>query len=246
MALPPGWLAPLVRSLRQWGPTAAVTPAIVPLDEASWTPRGPTGQVVTIDDRFDFVWVREETIYPTGLVGTVLGCCVAMGREWYHQVGGFDLGLHRWGCEFVDLIMKVYATGGACYHEPSSCVGHLFRTAFPYAMSCRDVTYNKLRTGYVHLSDRRFRRLLDRLADEPGFAEAMAEFHNDLSEIDQLRQARHASNQRDAEWFVRMFLPGLCEGPESLAISAGDSSCTLGPCGPTWNKTPAPPDHFPW
>src|SRR5207253_3059201 len=142
-------------------------------------------------------------------VPTVLGCCLLVPRRFYFQIGGFDLGIRRWGSEFTDLILKVYAAGGTCRHEPRALVGTLFRSSFPYAMNYRDVTYNKLRTGYVHFSDASFRRLLGRLAPEPGFAEALALFRAELAELEHLRRAQQAANRRDPDWWVRTFLPGL-------------------------------------
>jgi glycosyltransferase involved in cell wall biosynthesis len=211
MAVLPGWLATLRGALERWGPYAAVTADVAVLDEATWTPQAPTGQFLSIDEKFDFVWVSPP--YPMGIVPTAGGACVLMPRHFYYQIGGFDLGLHRWGCEFIDLILKVYAAGGICCYEPSARVGHLFRGAFPYPMEYRDVTYNKLRTGYVHLSAAGFRRLYDQLTGEPGFAEAMENFRADLRELEHLRRAQSAANRRDPDWFAHLFLPGLGELP---------------------------------
>ncbi len=217
MAVRPGWLTTLVKAVERWGPYTLITPDIAGLNEEAWSPKPPSGQIVTIDEKLDMVW--RAPVYPTGLVPIVLGCCWIIPRRFYYQVGGFDLGLRRWGCENIDLALKVYAAGGACYYEPSVVVGHLFRRSFPYAMRYRDVTYNKLRTGYIHFSDESFRRLLHHLRDEPAFAEAMADFRANLSELDHLRHTQQAANRRDPDWFVRMFLPGLCEMPKAWGAS---------------------------
>lgn len=213
IAVRPGWLATLVKALERWGPYAVITPDISRLNEDSWSPNPSSRQIVTIDEKLDMVW--QPPLYPTGIVPIVLGCCTLMLRRFYYQLGGFDLGLRRWGCDNVDLALKVYAAGGACYCEPSVAVGHLFRRAFPYAMNYRALTYNKLRTGYIHFSDESFRRLLHHLRDEPAFAEAMADFRADASELDHLRRAQREANRRDPDWYVRMFLPSL--GKESIA-----------------------------
>ncbi len=211
VSVPQGWLAALERTLLRWGPHIAITPDVSTLNEETWSANPSTGQVLTIDEDLGFVW--QNLCYPTRLMATAGGCCVFMTKQLYRQCGGFDLGLRRWGCEFIDLIMKVYAIGGACYLEPSVLVGHLFRSGFPYPMHYRDVTYNKLRIGYIHLSDIAFRNLLERLTQQHGFTEAMVAFRADLQEIEHLRRAQRAANRRDEDWFVRMFLPGL--GPRS-------------------------------
>ncbi len=222
IAVPPGWLATMMKTMERWGPHVALTPNVTTLDESTWSPQPSLSQVLTINEKLDFVWQRPP--YFTGLVPIAGGCCVLMPRRFYYQVGGFDLGLRRWGCEFIDLILKVYAAGGACYYEPSVLVGHLFRSAFPYAMRYRDVTYNKLRTGYVHFPDEEFRGLFKRLAAEPGFAEAMEDFEKDLSELDQLRRAQQAANRRAPDWFVRTFLNGLYNQTDKTENGKGDAA----------------------
>jgi glycosyltransferase involved in cell wall biosynthesis len=211
IAVVPGWLTTLVKAIERWGPHSTITPTIATLNEVMWAPNPPTGQILTIDEKFNFVWESLRSF--TGMVPMAGGCGIFMHRRFYYQIGGVDLGLRRWGCENIDLILKVYAAGGTCYLEPSVVIGHLFRSNFPYPMSFHDLTYNKLRVGYVHLSDRSFRLLLDRLTSEPGYAEAMADFRADVSELDHLRRAQRGANRRDADWFVRMFLPGLCDKP---------------------------------
>lgn len=208
-AVLPGWLTRLTEALERWGPHAVITPDISVLNEATWSPGGSSGGIVAINETLDIFW--RDPIYPTGLVPTVVGCCWILPRRFYYQVGGFDLGLRRWGCENIDLTLKAYAAGGACYLEPSVLVGHLFRGEFPYPVRNSDMTYNKLRTGYVHFSDGSFRRLLDHLRNEPGFPEAVADFRADLSELDHLRRMQRLANRRHPDWFVRMFLPALSD-----------------------------------
>ena len=135
-----------------------------------------------------------------------------MSRDLFRQIGGFDLGLRRWGCEFIDLAMKVYEHGGACFVEPATTVGHLFRPVFPYRMSYRDFTYNKLRTAYLHLPANSFERFTMNLQGEPGFAEAREDFARDLPALEGLRKARLAANCRPPEWYVQTFLPELFDG----------------------------------
>src|SRR5262249_2310138 len=140
IAVTAGWLSPLVTALERWGRGGAITPDISPLDVAEWRPKARSGQVVTLDEQLDFRWTSRSPV--TRLLSTVLGCAMLMRRDVYFRGGGFDLGLRRWGCEFVDLILKVYAGGGACVEEASVLVGHLFRSSFPYGMHFRAIVYN--------------------------------------------------------------------------------------------------------
>jgi glycosyltransferase involved in cell wall biosynthesis len=206
----PGWLTSLSECAATWGNTVAVTPDISPLVESTWLPNAPTGQVAAINDKLDYVWVDNRSV-SSALLPTLLGCCVLMSRNLYDRSGGLDIGLRRWGCEFIDLTLKVYAAGGRCCYEPAALVGHLFRDTLPYRMSHRDLNYNKLRTGYIHFPKKSFSQLAIRLMTAPDIVEGMLDFRRDQAELDQIRQKQQSTNCRDPEWFVRTFLPSLCQ-----------------------------------
>ena len=223
MALPAGWLGGLIGAVETWGPDSVVTPDVAPLDPDTWTPTQANGMVLNLDDELDFRWTKPP--YSTGLLPTVGGCCAAMRRDLYVRTGGFDLGLRGWGCEFVELILKVYEAGGACYREPSVVVGHRFRQTSPYPRTWRDLLYNRLRTGYVHLPVYAFCRLLQRLSTRPAFSEAFAEFQESLIDLEHLRSERRASSVRDSSWFVRLFLPGLAFSARGFADCVAAHLC---------------------
>jgi glycosyltransferase involved in cell wall biosynthesis len=208
VAVPPNWLATLMQTMERWGEQNIITPDISVLDEKHWLPTPPLGQVMTVNDSLEMVWSQPP--YLTDLVPVVVGCAWLISRRLYYQIGGFDLGLRRWGCENIDICLKAYAAGGACYLERSVVVGHLFRGEFPYAIDGADVTYNKLRTAYIHFSDETFRRVLERLRAQPGFSDARARFQEDLSELNQHRRRQRAAARRDPEWFVRTFWRPPC------------------------------------
>lgn len=208
VAVEAGFLEGLLLAARRRGPLAAVAPAVGPLDPEGWRPLDPYPTVLAMDETWSMAWIPVP--YPTGLIPTVGGMCFLLPRHLYLQAGGFDLGLRLWGSEFLDLTLKIYAAGGAVFHEPSVRIGHLFRRTFPYAMDFADITYNKLRSAFVHLSPGSFARLLPRLAREPGYPAAMEILARERSELEHLRRFRRDANRRHPDWFVRTFLPALC------------------------------------
>jgi glycosyltransferase involved in cell wall biosynthesis len=210
MALFPDAIEVLAAALQRAGPLAAVVPEVAILDADSWEIGPPTGQVFAIDERLNFVWNSERPPGPLASVGG--GCCVLMRKALYEQTGGLDLGLRRWGSEFTDLVFKVYNVGGFCYLESDVRVGHLFRTVFPYAMSHGEVAYNKLRTAYVHFSRAVFARFEELTRDDPGMEQARAWRAEDQADWDARRAVQVARAQRDPDWYVQTFLPGLLEG----------------------------------
>ncbi len=212
LALPDGWLIGLLTALERWGPLAVVTPDIAGLNPATWTPERSSGKIVAVDEQFDMVW--QQAAYPSKIVPIVLGCCWVLPRRLYFQVGGFDTGLRRWGCENIDISLKVYAIGGVCLLEPAVLVGHLFRKTFPYPVNFEQVIYNKLRVGFVHLPAGSFMRLCDRLAAQPGFPSAYRDLLSNLPQLQALRRKQQAIALQPSGRFLHMFLPGLLEGSQ--------------------------------
>jgi GT2 family glycosyltransferase len=211
MAVLPGWLETLVAARERLGGRAAVAPDVAALEPETWQVASSWNLFMMVDERLDFVW--QPAAYADLMVPTFGGMCMLMPRFLYFEVGGFDLGLRRWGSEFTDLTLKVYAAGGTCHYEPAARVGHLFRATHPYAMSWRDITYNQLRAGFVHLPEESYRRLVVLRAGAPEFAESLARVAADRDELEVLRRQQRAANRRDPDWFVRAFLPGLCAAP---------------------------------
>jgi RNA polymerase subunit RPABC4/transcription elongation factor Spt4 len=204
MALPLGWLENLSMSLERWGPLTAITPDVSTMDKKHWTYGSSSGCVLSFDEKLDFFWTPPA--YPSGITPIVGGCCVMISRDFYCQIGGFDLGLRRWGCEFIDLSLKVYSGGGCCVFEPSVVVGHLFREHIPFPLTCLEVTYNKLRTAYIHLDDATFIYVLHKLEQEPDFDMAWDDFLSELTYINTRRCQQMENSIRPRDWFARMFL----------------------------------------
>lgn len=209
MALPATAVEELRSSLARAGPLAAVVPDVAVLNPDDWSIGPSTGQVFSINERLAFVW--EQPRLPGGLVPVGGGCCVMLARALYHQVGGFDLALRRWGSEFTDLCLKIYALGGCCYWESEVRVGHLFRSTFPYAIEHADILYNRLRTAFIHFSPEVFERFRQLVADEPGAEKALALLEEHRSALETRRLVQLDQAARHPDWFVFTFLPGLKE-----------------------------------
>jgi polypeptide N-acetylgalactosaminyltransferase len=59
----------------------------------------------------------------------VPGMMVAMRKEFFLQLGGFDTGMEIWGSEHMELSTKVWLCGGIVQMIPCSKIGHLYRGA---------------------------------------------------------------------------------------------------------------------
>jgi len=112
-----GWLEPLVARLNRGAgivgsllryPSGTVQHAGVALH------RDPAGVLVAENRRGD---------YSPGRVEAVTGACLAIRRDLFWQLGGFDTGYHN-GYEDVDLCLTARAAGHTVVFEPASVVVH--------------------------------------------------------------------------------------------------------------------------
>jgi hypothetical protein len=120
--------------------------------------------------------------------------------------------------------MKVYAAGGTVFYEPAVVVGHLWKREVKRNVGHGfDFYYNKLRTGFTHLSYGSFHKLFDHLKTftkskgHNEFQDALRQYELNLPELHYQRQKQQLANRRDPDWYVRMFLPQLVHGGKQRA-----------------------------
>ena len=120
-----GWLAPLVARLED--PTVGIVGAKLV---------NPDGTVQHTGVGVDFTrrpgreaWGMTDD-RPAGDVPAVTGACMAVRRDVFEQVGGFDRGFWN-GYEDVDLCLKVRAAGYRVCYEPGSLVMHVESASGP-------------------------------------------------------------------------------------------------------------------
>lgn len=142
-----GWLDQLVRPLLL-SQTDAVSPAIGSINNQDFIGYGQT-----LKSNLRIKWNEKSQ----GLSETAIlpGACLAIRREVFEAVGGFEQGFYTWGHEDVELSIKLWLFGFRCHVLPSVKVGHLFRRELPYEVSYDDLYYNILRMAYSHFNTER-------------------------------------------------------------------------------------------
>jgi GT2 family glycosyltransferase len=138
---------------------------------------------------------------------------VAMRRDVFTAVGGYDPGMIHWGAEDSELCIRLWTLGYECRVVPTVSVEHRFRPERPYEIGWETVLYNKLRLATLHFSPERLGRVVHRLQQSPAFPAARERLSS--TDAETRRTCLWSIRRYDDEWFFRKFAqamtPELCQ-----------------------------------
>ena len=150
-----GALQRLVEDVQHLRGRAVVTPTIVSLDAARWRNAAVSqGHGYRVElETFRSTWlplsdlraVQEgpRTFYESP---AAIGCALAVTRELYETLWGFDPAMRYWGVEDVDFGLKCWLMGVPILHDPEPVIGHRFQRAFDnYRVPQEQLIANQLR-----------------------------------------------------------------------------------------------------
>jgi len=119
----------------------------------------------------EMAW-RYESATETHDVPFICGCFLAIRREVFEAVGGFDEGMYRWGFEDSELSLRLWLAGYRCQSAPASFIRHQFRDNFPYGVDQSGVIYNALRLSTVHFDEAAIERVVAYYMSDASFGRA--------------------------------------------------------------------------
>lgn len=64
----------------------------------------------------------------------LIGCAIIVDREFFFEIGSFDMDMSIWGGENTELSLRTWMCGGALEIVPCSRMGHYFRI-LPYSFN---------------------------------------------------------------------------------------------------------------
>ena len=181
----------------------AVTPAINALDDPD-SARG-YGMRFT-NETFEVDWLGKEADVPYA-IPLVCGCFMAIRREVFEELGGFDPGMTLWGSEDLELSVHLWLRGYECRVLPRVTVAHRFSDSFRYPINWEPL-YNRLRMGAVHLNAKRFSRLLAESESDMYFPAVWD--HLVQGDVWQRRNSIQQSRVHDDDWYFERFPAASC------------------------------------
>jgi GT2 family glycosyltransferase/SAM-dependent methyltransferase len=193
----PGWAAPLFAALDN--PTAgAVSPVM-----AQWVnPMTRVQGLRFVDAALNVDWIPVHATEPTP-VPLLCGCFMALRRDVFEAVGGFDPGMAYYGSEDLELCLRLWRMGYECLVVPESEIAHRFRVPQHGDVDWENFLHNLLRMATVHLDPDDLGVVVTNLRRHPEFpAAASRVLAGDVGE----RRARIAASSRfDTRWFLERF-----------------------------------------
>ncbi|HEY5312109.1 MAG TPA: glycosyltransferase [Pirellulales bacterium] len=162
--------------------------------------------------------MRKARLGPATLYESpaLIGCALAVHRELYAKLWGFDRHMRLWGVEDLDFGLKCWLMGHSILHDPEAVVGHRFRAAFDnYTAPLENLMANQLRLAYKNFApgvwadwlDRCRRRHPERLVDHPEglWAHVWKIFDTDRPSADRERSYLQSQRARDEFWYADRF-----------------------------------------
>eukprot|EP01147_Barroeca_monosierra_P005718 gene5718-9004_t len=136
-----GWLEPLLERIHH-DRTVVVTPVIDNIDKKTFQYTGSsivrTRGIFTWPLTFswlDLPWYeqekRKDPIAPL-LSPTMAGGLFSIERDYFFEIGSYDMGMDVWGGENLEISFRIWQCGGSLEFIPCSRVGHVYRDFHPY------------------------------------------------------------------------------------------------------------------
>jgi GT2 family glycosyltransferase len=148
-------------------------------------------------------WLPWPGVETPETVAMLPGACIAMRRDLFEQIGGFDAGLVRWGSEDAELSLRLWMAGHELRIVPDVVISHLFRERHPYAVDWAGILHNQLRVAFLHFGPARLTRVIDRMKQFGDFAAACALLAG--SDVNERRAAIRADRRIDDDFYFARF-----------------------------------------
>jgi len=212
---PEAWaLERLVNDVEDTGGRFIITPAITNLDPSSWEfmfSQVGFGYRIVLEN-IDCGWLGTESMRRRGKyyeTPAFCGCSIAMSRDLYEKLRGFDPNMVDWGVEDLDLALKAWLLGDGVLHDPDAWIGHRFRERFDtFTVDSVAVPVNQLRTARKNFTDPVWDEWVGRFRarESPeGWEGIWRRFAKGRRSAEKEREYLLANRKRDEYWYAARF-----------------------------------------
>lgn len=161
-----GWLAPMIDRIVRNRRTIAM-PIVDVIDMDTFEVKQAIVEKGVFSWSLYFYWLapRGHVMEPHydryGI--DILSCPVMAGglfaidRDYFYEIGAYDMGQDTWGGENIEMSFRVWMCGGKLEIVPCSRVSHVFRSQSPYKFKDRDpgrtIAHNLNRVAEVWMDE---------------------------------------------------------------------------------------------
>jgi polypeptide N-acetylgalactosaminyltransferase len=215
----PNWLPPIIERLTDKYNCVAV-PLTRGLDAPTWTETTAAYAKTGWRWNLDFNWISDDG---TDNMPALAGHCFAFTKRWWDEIGGFDIGMYKWGCENIEFSLRTWLAGGSVEVIRDSVVAHWFKNKFNYEFDTTTLESNKARIAEVWFDD--YKKL---------FYQAIRKKPGDIKfgDISERLAIRDRIQKRPFQWFLDNFLPDL-RGIELLKNKHANARVAVLGAGPS-------------
>jgi glycosyltransferase involved in cell wall biosynthesis len=155
----------------------------------------------TWNENLDPKWnnERKKNPYPVPLLA---GGCLAISREAFEDIDGFERGFRVWGREDEEISLKLWLFGYKCYIVPDVTILHIFRPQSPFELKWDHINYNSLRMAVLHFNYGRVIKLGQRMKYSSK-TKLMVELLQ--SDILEKRALYEQKKKYDDDWYMKKF-----------------------------------------
>jgi GT2 family glycosyltransferase len=197
LRLPPRWWLPLIEVLRE--PAAgAAAPAVGNVRKPDSFGYGfglPHPDLIP-------KWLFDDPGKPFH-APVLPGCCLAVRRDAFEAIGGFDDGLLARGGVDAETSLRLWLAGFENWVVPESRILHYFRQCAPFEVTEEEVLHNRLRLAMVHLNKKRIEQVLRAYRKDPVLEDALHLV--ELGGANQRRRELIQRRSRTDNWFFKRF-----------------------------------------
>jgi len=160
------------------------------------------GYGLSLNQDLEVYWHTEKPDGPQE-VAVLPGGFLAVKKQVFERIGGFDRNFRIWGYDDVEISMKAWLFGYKCMVYPEVTVKHLFRSPHPYKVDFSHINFNLFWMALSHFNEKRVEKTLKKILRTPNMEGVIREVI--FSNVWQQRKNYFRYRAYDDDWYFKYF-----------------------------------------